>query len=169
MISFHPFAKLCAATAAASVLLAACGGGNDSDPTPSNEPGVLTVTASTLGGINGIYGNGALNLTDVEKKNPIGSQPEVCTFKFDGANKVAADTTAFGDIRYQPNANVLYAAFLTFSGKEYAIASSDNTVVARDRDQVRFENTAMTATDGSNNTIRVNGIVPMRTNRPAGC
>lgn len=161
--------KICAAAAAASVLLVACGGGNDDDPTPSNEPGVLTVTASTLSGIDGVYGNGALNLTGVDRKNPIGSTPELCSFNFDGANKLASNATAFGDIRYQSDANVLYAAFLNFAGKEYGIANADNTVVARSRDQVRFEGKTMTATDGSGNTIRVSGIVPLRGSRPAGC
>jgi len=165
----HSLAKILAAAAATSVLLTACGGGNDDDPTPSNEPGVLTVTASTLAGIDGVYGNGALNLTGVDKKNPIGSEPEVCSFNFDGANKLASSATAFGDIRYRPDANVLHAAYLTFAGKEYSIANSDNTAVVRDRDQVRFEGKILTATDGSNNTIRVNGIVPMRGNRPSGC
>lgn len=165
----HSLTKILAAAAATSVLLTACGGGNDDDPTPSNEPGVLTVTASTLAGINGLYGNGTLNLTGVDKKNPIGSEPEVCTFKFDGANKVASNATASGDIRYRPDANVLYAAYLTFAGKEYSMANSDHTAVVRDRDQVRFEGKTMTATDGSNHTIRVDGIVPMRGDRPSGC
>ena len=130
---------------------------------------VLTVTASTLSGVNGVYGNGALNLTGVDRKNPMGSTPELCSFNFDGANQLASNATAFGDIRYQSDAKVLYAAFLNFDGKEYGIANADNTVVARDRDQVRFEGKTMTATDGSGNTIRVNGIVPMRGDRPAGC
>ena len=66
MNAFH-LLKTCTAIAAASVLLVACGGGNDDDPTPSNEPGVLTVTNATVSGLNGVYGNGALNLTDVSK------------------------------------------------------------------------------------------------------
>ena len=150
-------------------MLVACGGGNDDEPTPSNETGVLTVSSSTLDGINGVYGNGALNLTGVNKKNPLGSTPELCSFNFDGANKLASNATAFGDIRYQPNGKVLYAAFLTFSGKEYSMANADSTVVSRDSDHVRFEGKTMTATDGSNNTIRVNGIGPMRGDRPSGC
>ena len=98
--------------------LVACGGGNDDDPTPSNEPGVLTVTNATVSGLNGVYGNGALNLTDVSKQNPIGSVPELCAFRFDGANKVGSSATAFGDIRYRPDVTKLYQAFLTFDGKE---------------------------------------------------
>ena len=75
---------------------------------------VLTVTASTLSGINGVYGNGALNLTGVDRKNPMGSTPELCSFNFDGANQLASNATAFGDIRYQSDAKVLYTAFLNF-------------------------------------------------------
>lgn len=163
------FLKTCAALAATSVLLVACGGGNDDDPTPSNEPGVLTVTSATLSGLNGVYGNGALNLTDVDKKNPIGSVPELCTFRFDGANKVGSSATAFGDIRYRPDATALHQAFLTFDGKEYASDDPTDTSVVRESDQVRFSGKTLTATDGSGATLRITGIVPMRPNRPSGC
>lgn len=161
--------KSCAAIAATSVLLVACGGGTDEDPTPSNEPGVLTVTAATLGGLNGIYGNGAVNLTDVEKQNPVGSVPELCSFRFDGANKVGSAATAFGDIRYRPDALGLHKVFITFDGKEYTSDDPTDTAVARDTNQVRFTGKTLAATDGSAATLRVTGIVPMRTNRPFGC
>jgi hypothetical protein len=161
--------KTWVALAATTVFLAACGGGNDDDPTPSNEPGVLTVTSATVDGLNGVYGNGALNLTDVEKHDPIGSVPELCAFRFDGANKVGSSATAFGDIRYRPDATGLFQAFLTFDGKEYASGEASDTSVNRDSDQVRFSGKTLTATDGSNATLRVTGIVPMRPNRPAGC
>ena len=65
-ITMKSMLKTCAALAAASVLLVACGGGNDDDPTPSNEPGVLTVSGATFSGLNGVYGNGAMNLTSVD-------------------------------------------------------------------------------------------------------
>lgn len=123
----------------------------------------------TLDRINGVYGNGALNLTGVDQKNRFGSEPEVCSFNFDGANKLGSNATASGDIRYQPEAKVLYKAFLTFADKGYGLANAAETQVVRDSSQVRFEGATMTATDGSNNTIRVNGIVPMRGDRPAGC
>ena len=161
--------KTCLALAASSVLLVACGGGNDDDPTPSNEPGVLTVTSSTVDGLNGIYGNGSLNITDVDKKNPVGSSPEVCTFKFDGANKVGSDATAFGDIRYQVNGTVTYQVFMTFAGKEYASGEAVDTAVERESDRVRFTSKTLTASDGSGATLKVSGIVPMRTGRPSGC
>ena len=161
--------RTCSAIAATSFLLVACGGGNDDDPSPSNEPGVLTVTSATVGDLNGVYGNGALNLTGVDKKNPIGSVPELCSFNFDGANKVGSSATAFGDLRYRPGETVLYQAFMTFADKEYSSDDATDTAVVRDKDQVRFTSKTMTATDGSKATLKVTGIVPMRTGRPTGC
>lgn len=161
--------KTCVALAATSVLLVACGGGNDDDPTPSNEPGVLTVSSSTRSGLNGVYGNGALNLTSVDKNNPVGSDPAVCAFKFDGANKVGSPATAFGDIRYRPDATGIYEIFLTFDGREYSSRDPADTAVVRDAHQVRFSNKTLVASDGSLNTLRVSGVVPMRPDRPAGC
>ena len=161
--------KTCAALAATSVLLVACGGGNDDDPTPSNEPGVLTVSNATVADLNGVYGNGALNLTDVDKDNPIGSVPELCSFKFDGANKVGSPATAFGDIRYRPDATGLHQAFLTFDGKEYASDEPTDTAVVRESDQIRFTGKTLFASDGSGATLRVSGVIPMRPNRPSGC
>lgn len=165
----NSFIKTCSAIAATSVLLVACGGGNDDDPTPSNEPGVLTVTSATVGELNGVYGNGGLNLTDVQKRNPIGSVPELCSFNFDGANKVGSSATGFGDLRYRPGESILYQAFMTFGGKEYSSDDATDTSVQRDQNQVRFTSKTMTATDGSKATLRVTGIVPMRTGRPSGC
>jgi hypothetical protein len=161
--------KTCSALAAASALLVACGGGNSDDPTPSNEPGILTVVDATLPGLNGVYGNGALNLTEVDKKNPIGSVPELCTFRFDGANKVGSPETAFGDVRYRPDATGLHQIFVTFAGKEYSNGDTVDTVVARDSNQVRLSSKTLAATDGSGNTLKVSGIIPMRPNRPLGC
>lgn len=163
------FLTTCAALAATSVLLVACGGGSDDDPSPSNEPGVLTVTSATVGGLNGVYGNGALNLTNVDKQNPIGSVPELCAFRFDGANKVGSSATAFGDIRYRPDATGVHQVFLTFDGQEYGSGEPTDTAVVHDQDLVRFTGKTLTATDDSGATLRVTGVVPMRANRPAGC
>lgn len=161
--------KTCAALAATSVLLVACGGGNDDDPAPSNEPGVLTVTEATVTGLNGVYGDNAVNLTDVDKKNPIGEVPELCTFRFDGAHKVGSPAMASGDIRYRPDAISLHQAFLTFDGREYGSDTAEDTSVVRESNAVRFTNKRLFATDGSNATVRVTGIVPMRAGRPSGC
>lgn len=164
----HLLVKTCAALATAA-LLSACGGGNDDDPTPSDQAGVFTVTGSTASGLNGVYGDGNINLTDVEKRNPIGSAPEVCAFRFDGANKVGASGQAFGDVRYEPNATRLYVAFLTFAGREFSASDWSDTSVVRDANQVRIVSKTLTATDGSGDRLTVSGVVPMRANRPSGC
>jgi len=161
--------KTCAVTLAAAALLSACGGGNDDDPSPSDRTGVLTVTEASVSGLDGVYGNGSLNLTDVDKINPIGSSPQVCSFKFDGANRVLGDGTAFGDIRYQPDANVLYVAFITVNGREFSSGEGVDTAVQRDRDRIQFSGKKLTATDNSGATLRVTGLVPMRGSRPTGC
>ncbi|MFY3382604.1 hypothetical protein [Paracidovorax sp. MALMAid1276] len=164
-----PLFKTCAVLAATSALLVACGGGNDDDPSPSNEPGVLTVSNATSADLNGVYGNGTLNLTDVDKRNPVGSVPELCSFKFDGANKAGSSATAFGDIRYRPDATVLHQAFVTFGGQEYASDEPTDTAVVRDSNQIRFNGKTLFATNGSGATVRVSGVIPMRPNRPSGC
>ena len=130
---------------------------------------MLTVTEASLSSLNGVDGNDGMNLTDVDKKNPIGEVPELCTFRFDGANKVGSPATAFGDIRYRPDASGLHQAFLRFDGKEYGSDTADHTAVVRESDQVRFSGKKLFATDGSDATLRVTGIVPLRPGRPSGC
>lgn len=169
-ITMNSMLKTCVALAATSVLLVACGGGgNDDDPTPSNEPGVLTVTSATVAGLNGVYGNGTINISDVDKENPVGSVPELCAFNFDGIGKVGSAALAFGDLRYRPDATGLHQAFITFDSKEYASGEPTDTAVIRESNQIRFSNKVLTATDGSNATLRVTGVIPMRPNRPLGC
>lgn len=169
--------KLWAAAAAASVLLVACGGGGagDEDLTPSNKVGVLTVRDASLPELNGLYGDGTLNLTDVVRNNPIGSDtPELCAFKFDGAKK--ADNTAveaFGDVRYRSirdsSQEGLYVIYLTFAGNEYTSDDPIDTSLRRDLDQVILTAKTLRATNGSGATVRVDAIIPMRGNRPTGC
>ena len=161
--------KTCTVFAAASVavLLTACGGGNDDDPTPSERAGVLTVTNSTAAGFNGVYGDGNINLTDVDRKNPVGSYPQVCTFKFDGAHRVGAAGDAAGDIRYRPDSGVVYEAFLTFMGREFGAKDWSDVAVVRSTDRIRLVNKVLA--DDNGNTITVNGVIPMRGNRPGGC
>ena len=117
-----------------------------------------------------MYGDGTLNLTDVERKNPIGSTPELCSFKFDGAHKVGATgIEAFGDLRYESGGDGLYVLYLTFDGREYTSDELVNTAVRRDLDQVILNGKLLRASDGSGATVKVDAIIPMRGNRPAGC
>ena len=159
---------LCAAAAASALLLTACGGGSDENPIPSNKAGVLTVSQATVSGLNGVYGDGTINLTDVERKNPIGSVPELCSFKFDGAKKVGSGAEAFGDVRYESGGDALYIIYLTFDGKEYTSNETTDTAVRRDLDQVFLNGKILRATDDSGATVKVNAVIPMRGSRPAG-
>ena len=163
--------KTFAVTFAAAAALTACGGGgNDDDPSPSDRTGVLTITDASVSGLDGVYGNGSLNLTDVEKNNPVGSNPEVCAFRFDGANRVLGEGTASGDVRYLPNADTVYLMFLTVNGREFSNRQDGtDTQVQRDRDRIQFNRKTFTATDNSGVTLRVSGLVPMRGSRPSGC
>lgn len=159
------------AAAAATLALTACGGGgSDEDPIPSNKAGVITVRDATVAGLNGVYGDGTLNLTDVERKNPVGSTPELCSFKFDGAHKVGATgVEAFGDLRYESGGDGLYVLYLTFADQEYTSDELVDTAVRRDLDQVFLNGKLLRASDGSGATVKVDAVIPMRGNRPAGC
>lgn len=74
------------------------------------------------------------------RRTPSARTSEVCTFCFDGVNRVGGSGQAFGDIRYRPNASVVYEAFFTFLDHEFR--ADDWSDVA---------------------------VVPMRPNRPSGC
>ena len=58
---------------------------------------------------------------------------------------------------------------MTFAGKEYASGEAVDSAVERESDRVRFTSKTLTASDGSGATLKVSGIVPMRTGRPSGC
>ncbi len=150
------------------------------DSDPSTEPGVLTVTEATIPGIDGVYGApGAVTVTEVYLQQAgFGVQPELCAYKFTGADKagtvpvsgtVTGVATAFGKITYRPTAMGLYFAFLTFNGKEYSSGDAVDTVVDRDNNRVRFTSKTLTATDGSNHTLKLNAVIPLHTIRNAKC
>ncbi|WP_313314694.1 hypothetical protein [Pulveribacter sp.] len=157
----------CLAVTAAALTLTACGGGNDDDPEPSERTGVLTVTSATAPGFDGVYGDGNVNLTDVDKKNPVGSYPEVCTFKFDGINRVAGSGQASGDVRYRPDSAVVYEAFISFMGSEFGASDWGDVQVVRSTDRIRLVNKVLENDQGVR--ITVSGVIPMRGNRPGGC
>ncbi len=171
--------KTLTALAFVSVLLTACGGGggggssNDDAPAipdPSTKSGVLTVSDSTAAGINGVYGSGELALTEVFLKDGFGtSEPQLCVYKFTGAEKVGSTETAFGEITYRPTSMGLHFAFLTFGQREYSSGDSADTAVDRPGNLVRFNSKTLTATDGSKDTLKLTAVIPMHINRPDGC
>lgn len=169
--------KHCTALAAASVLLVACGGGDSSDEdlVTVTDPGVLTVTRSTIRDLDGAYGSGPLNVSEVGKVTlagkdaPAGTGTELCAFSFADAVKDNSSAVAFGYMGYRPDANTLYQLVVNVDGHEYGADNPTDTFVVRQLDHVRIDRQTLLATDGSGATIRVSGTVPMLHNRPVGC
>ena len=63
----------------------------------------------------------------------------------------------------------LYFAFLTFNGKGYGSGDAVDTAVDRDSNVVRFTSKTLTATDGSNDTLKPTAVIPMHTIRAQSC
>jgi hypothetical protein len=156
-----------ACTLLLATLLTACGGGSDS-PDPSNVNASVTVTTANPVALNGIYATSNLSLSSVEKKNPIGGDPEVCTFRFSGLAQVGGDRLMDGDIRYIPGGGGLYVAIVSIAGAEFSSRTTDGALVDKTNNEVRFTGKVLTA--GNGNVITLSGSIPMRPEpRPEGC
>ncbi|QHI97556.1 hypothetical protein GT347_05865 [Xylophilus rhododendri] len=157
---------------AAALSLSACGGGNDDDPSATDQNALYTVTAATNANLNGVYGSTALGLTGVDRLNPVGSAPEVCSFKFNNVSKVGDSTvTSFGDIRYLPNTNNLYQVFITVGGVEFnSGTTADVTVDRTGTGRILFTNKQLGASSDATQTLRLTGAVPLPASGvPVGC
>lgn len=149
------------------VLLTACGGGSD-DPVPTPLSASLTVSSATSTGLNGVYSTNAVGLAAVEKVNPIGGDPEVCSFRFSGLAKTGGGTMD-GDIRYLPGTNSLRTIFIAISGLEFVSRDTTNAAVDRANNRINLTGKVLAASSGVASTITVTGSVPMRGDRPEGC
>jgi hypothetical protein len=149
------------------LLLSGCGGGSDA-PEPTPIGATLTVTAATNPGFNGVYTTGAINLAEVVKLNPIGSEPEVCSFRFSGLAN-AAGANLDGDIRYLPGTNALHVVFISINGFEFSSRTTTSAGVDRANNEIDFAGKLLTASTGVASSITVTGSVPMRGGRPEGC
>jgi hypothetical protein len=149
------------------VLLTACGGGSD-DPEPTPIPASLTVSSATSAGLNGVYSTLAVSLAAVEKINPVGGDPEVCSFRFSGLARPGGGLMD-GDIRYIPGTNALRTIFISISGLEFVSRDTTSAAVDRANNEVDLTGKVLTASTGVASTITVTGSVPMRGNRPEGC
>lgn len=149
------------------VLLTACGGGSD-DPVPTPVSASLTVSSATSTGLNGVYSTNAVGLAAVEKINPIGGDPEVCSFRFSGLAKTGGGTMD-GDIRYLPGTNSLRTIFISISGLEFVSRDTTNAAVDRANNRINLTGKVLAASTGVASTITVTGSVPMRGDRPEGC
>ncbi len=154
--------------AALALALAACGGGSG-DPEPTPATASVTVSAATNPTFNGVYTSTALALSDVEKRNPAGSEPEVCSFRFSGLQRVGGGGGMDGDIRYLPGTNTVHVIFVSINAVEFNTRSRLNATVDRANHRVDLNGMVLTASTGVDSTITLNGSIPMRTNRPEGC
>ena len=160
--------KTLASSLVLGLLLSGCGGGSDApEPTPLNAS--LTVTGATDANLNGVYSTTALNLSAVEKNNPIGGEPEVCAFRFSGLQQVGSQRTMDGDVRYIPGTNELRVVFASISGVEFVSRTTAAGAVDKPNNQVTFTAKPLTASSGNGTAISLTGNLPMRTGRPEGC
>ncbi len=158
-----------------SVLLAACGGGdegaivNDSNPAPTALSASVTVAASTNAVLNGVYSSNTIALNNVTKVNPIGGDPETCRFRFSGLRQAGTTRTMDGDIRYIPGTNETRAVFVSIDTIEFRLTGTVGASVDRANSRVNFTNAVLGATQSTGASINLTGSIPMLGNRPEGC
>lgn len=155
-----------------AAVLSACGGGNGGDLQATPVAATLTVTNATSPSFNGVYSTDAVQLTDVIKVDPIGSEPEVCSFKFSGPAAPNGQVMS-GDIRYIPGTEQLHTVFISLGqgGTSFEFRSDDptNSGAQGTNNRVVFTNKVFNSSAGVASSITVSGIVPMRGGRPQGC
>lgn len=160
---------------ALSVLLAACGGGDEGviveehDPSPSGLAASLTASAATDATLNGAYASSNLNLNNVTKVNPIGGDPETCRFKFNGLQQTVGGRMMDGDVRYIPGNTELRTTVISIAAVEFRLLGSAGAAVDRTNNRINFAGATFTSTTGSGATITLTGALPMRGDRPEGC
>lgn len=152
---------------ALGLILAGCGGGSD-DPEPTPISATLAVTSATSASLNGVYTTSAVSLAAVEKVNPIGGEPEVCSFRFSGL-RGPGGAMMDGDIRYLPGTNALRVIFVSINGLEFVSRDTTNAAVDRTNNEIDLSGKVLTASTNVASTITVTGSMPMRGNRPEGC
>src|SRR5687768_6658756 len=111
------FSRALLSSALVGVFLTACGGGSD-DPEPTPIAATLNVSNATSTNLNGAYNSNAVALSEVSKVNPIGGEPEVCSFRFSGLQGPNGGMMD-GDIRYIPGTTQLRVIFVSINGLEF--------------------------------------------------
>jgi hypothetical protein len=158
-----------------AALLSACGGGDEGiivderDPEPSGRSATLTVTAAGDAALNGIYTSSNVNLNNVTKVNPIGSDPETCRFKFSGPQNATTSRIMGGDVRYIPGTETLQTTFVAINGVEFRLIGTTGARVDRAGNEIDYTGAVLTSTQGTGQTITLSGSIPMLENRPGGC
>ncbi len=155
-------------TVAAAALLSACGGSND-DPAPTPKNATLTITNASDATLNGVYSTSTLSLTDVEKVNPIGGDPETCRFRFSGLQQAGTNRLMDGDIRYIPGNTEVRVTFIAINSVEFRLQGSTNAAADRTNNEIDYTGATLTSTQGTAQTLGLTGSVPMNSGRPEGC
>ncbi len=159
--------KTLALSAAVVSMLAACGGGDDPDPTPRDT--LLTVTAATDATFNGVYGSTETSLSDVQRIERVGAT-DGCQFTFENIRKSTDATVAVtGRIRYLKDDTTLNEYSFEIGTVSYVGIGGNNTIVDRAASQIRFNGAVLESAAADANTITLTGDVPMRGDRPSGC
>ncbi|RYF34907.1 MAG: hypothetical protein EOO21_04435 [Comamonadaceae bacterium] len=167
--------SLAAVALASAVLLSACGGGGgdsdivfeNEDPEASEQSGSVVVAGADPAALNGVYANDAVYLNAVEKVNPIGSDPELCRYRFSRLDQAGTARSMTGDIRYQPGTPTVRVMFISINDTEYTLNEPVGASVDRTNDEVDFAGARLTSRSGD--VITLTGSIPMRDDRPEGC
>jgi hypothetical protein len=162
---------------ATAILLSACGGGSDEgviveedEPERSFRSSTLTITGATDASLNGVYTTDNTFISDVVKVNPIGGDPELCKFRFEGQTSATTGRAiGGGDIRYIPGTNNLHVTFMGVAGTEFRMNGTTGATVDRANNEIDYTGAVFTSTQTAGQTITVTGSVPMVGNRPEGC
>lgn len=156
-------------------LLAGCGGSDegiivdDRDPTASGLSASLTVTSASNVALNGLYSTDNVFLNNVTKVNPIGGDPETCRFRFSNLQQQGSTRSLKGDVRYIPGTDDLRTTFIDIDTIGFVLEGTTGARVDRANNRVVFAGAVLTSTQGTGQTITLNGAVPMRGDRPEGC
>ncbi|HSW18117.1 MAG TPA: hypothetical protein VLJ86_12885 [Ramlibacter sp.] len=162
---FHTSLKALAIISCAAVVVA-CGGGSD-DPDPTPVSATLAISNSTNALFNGVYTTTTVSLAEVVKVNPIGSEPEVCSFRFSGLRGPGGEMT--GDVRYIPGTTSLHVIFIAINSVEFVSRDTSNAAVDKPNNEVDLSGKTLAASTGVASTLTVTGSIPMRGSRPEGC
>lgn len=165
------------AALAVAAFLTACGGSDEGviveekDPTPSGRAASLTVSGATGADLafNGIYSSSDVNLNNVTKVNPVGSDPETCRFEFTGLTQAGSSRQLVGDVRYLPGTSSLHEVMAAVDTTEYGMTGTTGATVDRNAGTVTFNGAVLTSRQGTGRSITLTGTVPMRPDRPEGC
>jgi len=166
----------------AAGLLSACGGGvsfsfvdDGGDdffdlPFRSGRPAFATVSAAGDARLNGSYASDDARLTHVFRFRARGSTPETCRFQFEDLRQAATGAFMSGEIQYLPDTDKLFASFIVIEGREFRVDGNNGVRLDRGANSVVYEGAVLASTQGTGQTVTLDGSIPLRNeDKPAGC